>query len=333
MRAALVLNEHSRRGRESGPALRSALRDSGIDFFEVATDDLGSADADSIISAGGDGTVIACVAAAIARNLPLGIVGLGTFNELARTLEIPLDLRGAVRVIAQRNERAIDVGVVNGNYFVNEASIGISSRVSRMQTPELKQRFGFLGILATALRAFRHSRPIHAVVSYDGKSERFRTIQMTVANSHRFGGFLNVSGAAIDDGWLDLYSVDIGNLYEAFRIARAMFAGKPREVPGLRTVRAHSFEIHTRHRHHIAADAEPAGTTPARFEIKEKALRVFVPQTMQKPRRSSGEALTCCTLRGSSGALLVEDNAALVHPIRTRMDESYFPLARALTQM
>ncbi|MDP9110971.1 MAG: lipid kinase, partial [Candidatus Eremiobacteraeota bacterium] len=174
-------------------------------------------------------------------------------------------------------ERAIDVGYVNGRYFVNEASIGISSRISRMQTPELKQRFGFLGVLATALRAFRHSKAIDAEVLYDGKSERFRTIQLTIANSHRFGGFLSVSDAAIDDGHLDLYSVDINGFYEAFCVARALFAGKREEVPGLRTLRATSFEIRTRREHHIAADAEPAGTTPARFEVKAKALRVFVP--------------------------------------------------------
>lgn len=279
MLAHLVLNEESRRGRESAPALRELLRDENVDFAETPSADDVVERADCLIAAGGDGTVVGCAAAAIERSIPLGIVPLGTFNELARTLEIPLDLSGAVRVIATAGERAIDVGVVNGKYFVNEASIGISSRISRLQTSELKRRFGFMGVIATALQASRHSRPIHAEVVYDGKSERFRTIQLTIANSHRFGGFLNVAGAAIDDGLLDLYSVDIKNVGEAFSIARAMFAGKPREVPGLRTLRARSFEIRTRHEHRIAADAEPAGTTPARFEVRKDALRVFVPST------------------------------------------------------
>jgi diacylglycerol kinase family enzyme len=115
-------------------------------------------------------------------------------------------------------------------------------------------------------------------VSYDGKEERLRTIQLTIANSYRFGGFLQVADAAIDDGWLDLYSVDIRNVWEAFNIARAMFAGKRREVPGLRTLRSKRFEIRTHRPHHITADAEPAGMTPAVFEVFPKALRVFVPE-------------------------------------------------------
>ncbi|MDQ2866168.1 MAG: YegS/Rv2252/BmrU family lipid kinase [Candidatus Eremiobacteraeota bacterium] len=276
MLAQLILNEHSRRGRESAPALRAALRDAGIDFVESADPSRIAEDAGCLIGAGGDGTIVGCISGAIERNIPLGIVPLGTFNELARTLEVPLDLEGAVRVIAAAAERAIDVGCVNGKYFVNEASIGISSRISRMQTPQLKQRFGFLAIVVTALQAFRHSRAMHAEVLYDGKAEQFRTIQLTIANSHRFGGFLQVADAAIDDGMLDLYSVDIRNFSEAFFIAQALFAGKTRAVPGLRCIRARSFEIRTRHRHHIAADAEPAGFTPARFELRPKALRVFV---------------------------------------------------------
>ncbi len=274
MLAQLVINEHSRRGREFAQEVRDAMREACIDFVEDESES-----ADCIVGAGGDGTILGCIAMAVARRLPLGIVPLGTFNELARTLEVPLDIEGAIAVIAGGGEREIDVGIVNGKYFVNEASIGISSRISRMQTPELKQRYGFLAIFVTALSAMRHSRAIHVTLTAgSGVRESFRTIQLTIANSHRFGGFVNVSDAAIDDGLLDLYSVDIRHFYQAFPIARAMFAGKHSGVPGLHTRRAKSFDVLTRHRHRITADGEPAGYTPARFDVVPKALRVFVPK-------------------------------------------------------
>jgi diacylglycerol kinase family enzyme len=206
------------------------------------------------------------------------VIPLGTFNELARTLQIPMDVRGAVDVIAARHERAIDVARVNERYFVNEASMGVSSRITRLQTPELKQRFGVLGVIATAFQAFRHARPMHVEVIHDGGRERLKTIQLTIANSNRFGGVVNVEGAAIDDGLLDLYSVDIETPWEAFQIGRAMFAGRRQGVAGLRTLRGKRFEIRSRHPHRITADAEPAGATPALFEVLPKALRVFVPQ-------------------------------------------------------
>ncbi len=105
-----------------------------------------------------------------------------------------------------------------------------------------------------------------------------RTVQLTVANSDRFGGVFSVGDAAIDDGWLDLYSVDIAGPREFFSVARAAFTGERRDTPGLRTLRARSFTVTTRHAHHITADGEAAGTTPARFDVLPKALRVFVPQ-------------------------------------------------------
>lgn len=277
MFAQLVINMRSRRGARAAPAVRAALRGAGIDFVEDGWPDDITGGVDCIVAAGGDGTLLSAIALAIQRDLPLGVIPLGTFNDLARTLQIPLDVRAAVEIIARREVRAIDVGRVNGHYFVNESSIGISSRIARLQTPELKQRFGLLGILGTAVQAFRHARPIHAEIVHPGGVEHLRTIQLTIANSYHFAGVLSVSDAAIDDGWLDLYSVDIENAWEAFSIGRAILEGRRKDVPGLRTLRAKRFEIRTRHPHHITADAEPAGKTPASFEILPKALRVFAP--------------------------------------------------------
>jgi len=276
MIAQLFINEHARRGRDAAPFVRDALRRSGVQVVEGSVADAGVA-VDCVIAAGGDGTLVSAIRDAIALGVPLGLIPLGTFNELARTLGIPIDIERAVEVIAAAHQRTIDVASVNGAYFVNEASIGISSRVTRLQTPELKQRYGFFGVLATAMTAMRHARPFHAELHFDGTCEYVRTIQLTVANSHRFGGFLQVADAAIDDGWLDLYSIDIRSLWEAFSIARAMIAGKRREVPGLRVRRATRFEIRTRRPHRIIADGEPAGETPAVFEVIPGALRVFVP--------------------------------------------------------
>ncbi len=278
MFALLTLNEHSRRGRELGPAVRAALHARGIEFTEGSSPDDVAQDVDCIIAAGGDGTLVRAIGAATARGIPLGVVPLGTFNDLARSLGIPLDVAGAVDVIAGAKQRLIDVGRVNGCYFVNEASIGISSRITRLQTPEVKQRFGFLAVIVTALQAYRHSRPITCDVTYNGDHAVFRTIQLTVANSNRFGGVVNVQDAAIDDGWLDLYSVEIDGFWKTLPVARALLEGRREGVPGLRSLRAKRFAIRTHHPHRIAADGEPAGTTPAVFEVLPKALRVYVRQ-------------------------------------------------------
>ncbi len=163
-------------------------------------------------------------------------------------------------------------------YYVNEASIGISSRIARLQTPEDKQRFGALAVVATAFAALRVWRPFHAEIAFDGRRERVRAVQLTVANSHRFGGVISVESAAIDDGRLDLYAVDIDTFGQALAVLGAILAGRGRPTArACERYRAASFEVSTHRPHRITADGEPAGQTPARFELLPQALRIFVP--------------------------------------------------------
>jgi diacylglycerol kinase (ATP) len=274
VRALLVVNPNSRRGRPLDEWVRRELVDRGVEIVEQAQP---RRDVDCIVAAGGDGTLVRLIPRAVALDIPVGLVPLGTFNDLARALGIPLDVAGACDVIAAGRTRAIDVARVNGVYYVNEASIGISSRLARLQTSAEKQHFGLVGVVASALLAFRHARPIRVAVAYDGKVERFETVQLTVANSFRFGGFFTVDDAAINDGWLDLYSVEIHGFGQGFSVARAILAGKRRSVPGLRSYRAAAFSLWTGRGHRITADGEPAGRTPARFEVAPKALRIFAP--------------------------------------------------------
>ncbi|HZY97794.1 MAG TPA: YegS/Rv2252/BmrU family lipid kinase [Candidatus Cybelea sp.] len=274
MRALWVLNPRSRRGRQLGDAARAQLTRDGIELVEDRRE-LGRADA--IVVAGGDGTFAHAIRPALEFDVPIGLVPLGTFNDLARTLMIPFDIREASAVIAAGRTRSIDVACVNDAYYVNEASIGISSRVARWRRPGDTRRFGLLAVVMNALHAIRHMRPFHAEVSYDGKRERLRTVQLTVANSGHFGGLITVDDAAIDDGWLDLYSLEIDDAVRLYSVAKAIVAGKRRSAQGLRTYRAAAFRVETSRPHRITADGEPAGTTPARFEVLPKALRVFAP--------------------------------------------------------
>ena len=273
MRVWLVVNPRSRRGRLFGDAVRNELRHRGVDVTESQT----AHDIDAIVVAGGDGTLVGKIPRALALDVPVGIVPLGTFNDLARTLGIPLDIEGACGVIAAGRTRRIDAARVNGTYYLTEASIGISSRLARRQRPEEKQRFGLLAIAASALTAVRHARSFHVEISHDGKTARFRAVQLTVANSQRFGGFIRVEDAAIDDGRLDLYAVEIQSPRQLLSVAAAIVSGKRRVAEGLRAYRAKAFDVWTHRPHHISADGEPAGKTPARFEVLPGALRFFVP--------------------------------------------------------
>ena len=273
MRALLVLNEKSRRGMRDGELVCRTLEEIGVDCVR----DPAVSDVSAVIAAGGDGTVIGTVPIAIERRVPLGVVPLGTFNDLAKTLGVPAGIEDACRAILRGNTRRIDVGRVNGTYFVNEASVGLSTRIARKQTPEIKQRFGALGVIATALQSLGAARPFFAEIDYDGTHERVRTMQITIANNARFGGVIERPDAAIDDGRLDLYSIEVRTWWQAFALARKAISRDPRSGDGLRTRCSTRFTLRTHHPHHIAADGEPAGMTPATFEVLPHVLEVLIP--------------------------------------------------------
>ncbi|MGZ3505217.1 MAG: YegS/Rv2252/BmrU family lipid kinase [Vulcanimicrobiaceae bacterium] len=282
MRIRLIFNEKSRRGTECRTALFDSLRQHGIEVVEEGP-------FDAVVAAGGDGTIVISVGEAIATKKPLGIIPLGTFNDLARTVGIPLEIDAACEVIAGGATRRIDVGRVNGIYFVNEASIGVSTRIARRQTPEVKQRFGFLGVIGTTLQTLNSRRPFFVRIQYDQHTEEFKTVQLTVANSHHFGGFIEVPDAAIDDGFLDLFSVEVDSLFGIIPLARSALNHDTDTVDGLRRRRAKRFAVQTRRPHHVSADGEPAGFTPAIFEVLHKALQVLVPNHTGAPGETSNK--------------------------------------------
>jgi YegS/Rv2252/BmrU family lipid kinase len=274
MRVLLFVNPQSRRGKRLAGEVRRALAARGIRI--AAPHSPGSVDA--VVVGGGDGTLARHMARALRLDVPVGLIPLGTFNELARTLEIPLDVEAACRTIAEGHTRRIDVATVNGAYYVNEASIGLSSRLTRLQRPADKQRFGFWAIAASTLAAFRYLRPFRTQIEYEGGSVSLRTFQLTVANSHRFGGFITAQDAAIDDGRLDLYAIEGEGLLPIWSVSRAILARRWDSGAGLRVYRAPSFSVVTRRPHRITADGEPAGRSPAEFMVHPKALQVFVPE-------------------------------------------------------
>ena len=289
MRVLLAVNPHARSGEGAHRAVAEALRSRGCAIIPVSMDDPkraaeeiadGAAQADCVVVGGGDGTFISMIPAILSSKLPAGLVPLGTFNDLARTLELPTDLGEAADVITAGIERKLDVGRVNGDhYFINEASIGISTRIARLQTTEVKRRFGFLAIVATTLSALRSSRPLHAKVTHDGKTINLRTLQLTVANSHHFGGFITNKDAAIDDGFLDLYSLNLRHWHNVFPLIPNIVRGTVAQSKAVSTIRSKHFEVSTPHRsHHVFTDGEPACMTPATFEVLAGALRLFVPK-------------------------------------------------------
>jgi diacylglycerol kinase family enzyme len=160
-RAAVIVNPRARRaGGDWQPAVREELgaRWSDVDLLvppsaSAATHLARGARTsgyDIVIAAGGDGTVNAIASGLTGTGIPLGILPLGTANDLARELEIPRDPRAAARAIVDGTPRETDLVTVNGRPFCTVGGIALVSR-SAMAVTRLKEGASSVRRVANAL--------------------------------------------------------------------------------------------------------------------------------------------------------------------------------------
>ena len=227
---------------------------------------------------GGDGTMHAAAPALRDTSLPLGILPLGTANDLARSLGIPGDPASAASIILAGRIQAIDLGTVNGIPFFNVARLGLSVAVTKRLTGIMKRRFGMLAYpLAAGLTVIRSPR-FHASLVIDGAEMRTITLQIAVGNGRFYGGGNLVEAEAkIDDGVLNVYSLEPRARWRLLFMARAFRAGEHHKLREVRSTECHTLSVATRRPHDVSADGEIVTRTPAEFAVLRHAVRVFVP--------------------------------------------------------
>lgn len=287
-RALLLLNGRAGAGTAPAAELVDVLKAGGLAVTapaiarrEEVTDAIRAhaGEVDLVVVGGGDGTVNATAPGIVATGLPLGILPLGTANDLARTLGLPTDPAAAARVILEGHTRSIDLGEVNGHLYFNVASVGFSARLARRLTREAKQRWGVLGYSVVGARLFSEGRPFLAHLEHDGAAETVRTVQVSVGNGRFYGGGLRVDAAAQpDDGLLHVYSLEVPHVGYVIPMLPSLRRGTHGRWKRVRAFESTELVLRTRRRHEVNADGELVTTTPARFRIRPAAATVFAPR-------------------------------------------------------
>jgi len=287
-RALVIVNRNARSGANSVEPALAVLRAAGWTLVEnPCRPDETAADVirrrapegfDAVVLGGGDGTLNGAAPGLMETGLPFGILPLGTANDLARSLEIEPDPVEAARVIAGGVLRPIDLGEVNGRLFFNVASIGFSATLAKDLGREEKRRWGKLGYALAAFRLLRRVRPFTAWITHDGVTERVRTIQVSVGNGRHYGGGMTVeSTARPDDGKLDLYSLELDHWWRLLALLPYLRRGTHGQWRDVRAFSTTACEVRTRRPMPVNTDGELNATTPARFRLLPKVVRVFVP--------------------------------------------------------
>lgn len=236
------------------------------------------ADCDVVVVAGGDGTISNLLDSLIAWGRPVAILPLGTANDLARSLGLPDDPAEAIDLQLDGTEDAIDVGVVNGHTFINVASIGLGAGVAREMDAAEKAAAGVWSYPMALWRAWWRARRIAIRLTVDGRRMRRRIVQLGVANGRYHGGGIAASEAgSLTDGRLDVYCIRAAPFHRLLWAFLALGFARHREAASIETYQASIVTVETARPVDINADGELVTRTPARFEVRPRALPVMRP--------------------------------------------------------
>ena len=285
-RALMLVNPNARRGAQALEVVERLAAggvDVAVERFETASEVSAdivrrAGETDLVIVCGGDGTVGAAARGLLETGLPMGILPLGTANDLARTLGLPLDLAAAADVIVRGHTERIDMGEVNGHPFFNVASLGLSVDLARGLTRESKRRWGRLAYAVGALRVLFAARPFHAEVINRQARVDVLTLQIAVGNGRHYGGGSVVhEHASILDGHLDLYSLDPRSVWKLALMFDSFRRGRHGLWAEVRTSKCVEFDVRTRKPRPVNADGDIVTETPAHFVVHPAAIQVFTP--------------------------------------------------------
>lgn len=287
------------RARRAVPEFVRALTSAGVRTLVQASTDASDlrrlvreaviAGEEQVVVCGGDGTLHQAVQELAGTATALGILPIGTGDDNARVLGIPLrDPSAAAQVVACGTRRRVDVAHAvtaegTDRRFLGVLSTGFDSfvneRANQMSWPKGKARY-LVGILAE-LRTFR---PAEYTVTIDGESQHMGAMLIAIGNGVSYGGGMRVCpGAQIDDGLLDVTVLGAVSTGRFLRLFPSVFSGRHVEHEEVSTFRGRAIEVAAAGQ--IAyADGERIGPLPIAVSVATDQLSVVVPPALSGPR-------------------------------------------------
>jgi YegS/Rv2252/BmrU family lipid kinase len=292
MRAAVIVNAHSGRSGSHLGNLPGLLAEHGVEAvtFAIVENERDlrkqvkrarKSGIGHIIVGGGDGSMATAVDLLAKRDVVLGVLPLGTGNSFARSVGLDDSLDKALAALAAPRVERVDLGLVNGTYFANFATIGLSAEIAASASRGLKRAIGAASYVASGIVPFVHRRPFRAKVTWDDGTRRkekksLETVQIVVASGRFFGHRPIAPDATIVDHRLAFFTTTGVSHLEVARMYFAMGLGLQNELPDAIAFSAQEIVVKAKPKQRVSIDGNAFGETPARFRVAPCALRVIV---------------------------------------------------------
>lgn len=256
---------------------------------------------DLVVVGGGDGTVSEVAKGLLHAAIPLGIVPIGTYNNIARSLNLPTDLAEACQVLARGQIKQVDVGVANGeHYFFEAAGVGIDAALFPLGEEIKGGRWGQMWQVAKLSLNYKpkrlrleFDRPLtQALPPSVIRQRRFlwrraastkyevrrSALLVVIANGPYYGtGFTVAPDAILDDGLLTISVFRNFSKWELLRHFWSISSGRYQRSPKIETFRVAEVRLTSKTKLPVHIDGHPIGELPVTLKILERALQVIVP--------------------------------------------------------
>jgi len=238
-----------------------------------------------LILAGGDGTIHEAVNGLPSlAGMTLGIVPLGTGNDLARCLGLPLEIESVLGVLEAGHAvpmdliRATSADGRTTTRVVNAASGGFSNVLHRALSGDMKRMFGPLAYLLAAINAFHKASNHHVSITHDGRRFEADACAVMVCNGrYAAGGQELAPGARPDSSRAKLICVSAPGWRDRFGLLVRYYLGRYLRDRRVISHEVRRVRVESSRPMRFYADGEPLGKTPLTFEVLSGALRVIVP--------------------------------------------------------
>jgi len=235
-----------------------------------------------VVSAGGDGTLVGVGNGLVNSPVPLGILPLGTGNDLARILLIPLKLGEAMDLLVSDHDvMEVDALKVGERHFFSNVSVGISPEVMNDTSSAEKKHLGRLAYIISMIKRSSIFQLQRYTLTLDGRPRSIRAAEVMVSNTTLFVKPPALFGApeTLNDGQLEVYLVMAQTVGDYLRLVWDLFRRPGKSAAKLSHLAAtHTIRIEADHSHLVQADGEVIGHTPVEVKLVLKAIHVIMPK-------------------------------------------------------
>ncbi len=234
---------------------------------------------DIVVSMGGDGTLNETIngISGEEHRPALGIIPLGTVNDFARALNIPLETPEAIEVLKSETIKSVDIGKVNKDYFMNIVAVGDIATASFTVSPKQKTLLGPLAYFLEGIKSMSGKSLVKAKVHHDGGVWEGEAMLILAALTNSVGGFEKIAPKAeVNDGKVHCMVIKDVPLPKLAALMTSVFKGEHLDSPSVEYIQSSALTIEADRQMTANVDGDEGESLPITVEVLKKHLQVIV---------------------------------------------------------